>query len=199
MLALTLALTGGCALRPTTPILGDAERAREWQQHVTAITALERWAATGRVSVRQGRQGWNAALHWTQAAADFRLRIMAPLAQGTWQIEGNSRSVAMTTPQQEYLLAADVETLLQTQLGWTLPVGGARYWLTGIPDPDRAYDQLQLNDEGLLELLAQGGWLIRVQEYQSVGGYRLPRRLTLERDEVTVRLALTQWQMDAGH
>ncbi|MCC6202071.1 MAG: outer membrane lipoprotein LolB [Gammaproteobacteria bacterium] len=195
-LALLLALTAGCALQPPRPPgTSEPDRTARWQRQVAEVGALEQWIAVGRVSIRQGRQGWNAGLQWAQTGTGFRLRIMAPLAQGTWQIEGSAEAVAMTTPQQEYLLAADVETLLQTQLGWSLPVDGVRYWLTGIPDPARSYELLRLNDEGLLQELEQGDWHIVVQEYQTACQYLLPRRLTLERTDLSLRLAVTQWQV----
>lgn len=166
-----------------------------WQQQVAVVGALRQWTATGRVSIRQGQQGWNAALFWDQEEASFRLRLMAPLAQGTWQIEGTADAVAMTTPQQEQLLAADVETLLKNQLGWSLPVDGVRYWLTGIPDPTHGYERLRLDEAGRLKELEQGDWHILVQEYQSVGAIELPRRLTIERADLSLRLAVTQWQI----
>jgi outer membrane lipoprotein LolB len=195
ILALALALTAGCALPPPRPVASEQERLARWQRQVTAVAALRQWTATGRVSIQQGRQGWNAALYWDQAEASFRLRIMAPLAQGTWQIEGTADAVAMTTPQQEHLLAVDVETLLKTQLGWSLPVDGARYWLTGIPDPTRAYQRLQLDEVGRLKELEQGDWHVLVQEYQTVGSVDLPRRLTIDRGDLSLRLAVTQWQI----
>jgi len=194
LLALLTVVLAGCTYAPwrATPA-PTAEDAR-WTAHRDAVAALESFTVTGRVAVQHGSEGGGAKLRWRQRGADGDLRIMAPLAQGSFRLQGGAGQVVLSAPDGKQYRATSFEALMAAHLGWSFPVEGARYWVRGIPDPGQPIDQLSLDAEGRLSDLAQSGWRISVLEYDSALAQALPKRLFLNAGELKIRLAIDGWQ-----
>jgi outer membrane lipoprotein LolB len=184
-----------CAPLTTKPVPDASARAEAWRRHRTTIAELAVWSLTGRIVVRDAGEGWSGTLRWRQDGDRFQLRLIAPLAQGTWQLAGDAGGVEMSAPKGERRFAADAETLMLEALGWSIPVTGARYWVTGIPDPELDVGRLDLDAEGRLAALEQAGWSVAEIEYVPVGSYQLPKRLKLERESLRVQLAVSWWDL----
>lgn len=194
VLACLLALGAGCASAPWRAPEPAADDAR-WAAHRDAVGALESFTVTGRVAIQHGSEGGGAKLRWRQAGADSDLRIMAPLAQGTFRLQGSAQDVVLTAPDGRQYRAASFEALMAAHLGWSFPVDGARYWVRGVPDPRQPVEHLVLDAEGRLSDLAQAGWRISVLEYDVSAGEALPKRLFLNAGELKIRLAIDGWAL----
>lgn len=191
---LWLVVLGGCATVPqeTTPAL-DAR----WATHRAAVTALESFALNGRVALQRGSEGGGVKLRWEQRGADTELRIMAPLAQGSYRLRGDPQRVVLSAPDGREYRARSFEALMQVHLGWSFPVDGARYWIRGIPDPQLPIERLDLDAEGRLRDLAQAGWRISVLDYAPAAGTALPQRLFLNTADLKIKIAIDAWQVPA--
>ncbi|MGE3773587.1 MAG: lipoprotein insertase outer membrane protein LolB [Gammaproteobacteria bacterium] len=197
LVALLLGLSG-CANAPwraaPTPSAEDAR----WAAHRDAVAALESFTVTGRVAIQRGSEGGGAKLRWRQHGAESDLRIMAPLAQGSFRLQGDAGQVVLNAPDGKQYRAASFEGLMAAHLGWSFPVDGARYWVRGIPDPRQPVTQLSLDAEGRLSDLAQAGWRISVLEYGSSASEALPKRLFLNAGDLKIRLAIDGWELPEG-
>lgn len=195
-----LVLLAGCARfapPPATPAVAPRSPAEQaWQTHLATLNATTGFTLRGRVAVQRDAEGGQAALQWRQQADHFDLRIAAPLAQGTFHLQGAPGHAELTAPDGARYAAADVDTLMTEHLAWALPVSGARYWVLGIPMPGRPVTQLTLDAQGRLQDLAQDGWRISVLAYRDVAGTALPARLFLLGRDLTLRLAISSWSLD---
>ena len=145
--------------------------------------------------MQDGKKGGGGLkVRWRETPTETELRLVAPLAQGTYQLLRRGNEVSLTTADGARYQAASLEELMATHLRWAFPVSGARYWVRGVPDPTARADDLRLGDDGLLRDLAQSGWRISVLEYQAVGADRLPRRLFLTAGELQLRLVIDRWE-----
>lgn len=89
---------------------------------------------------------------------------------------------------------ASAENLMESQLGWSLPVSNLLWWVRGLPAPDSAY-QLQLNDDSLAHRLEQDGWQLEYVRYQTLeNDTRLPERIQLQGPQLQLTLLVKQWQ-----
>lgn len=197
-LLVLLALLAGCTSAPwrATPVPG-ADDAR-WAAHRAAVAALDAFTVTGRVAIQRGSEGGGAKLRWRQRGAEADLRIMAPLAQGSFRLQGDAQGVVLSAPDGQHYRAANFEALMAAHLGWSFPVDGARYWVRGIPDPRQPVAQLGLDADGRLSDLAQAGWRISVLEYAVGDGTPLPKRLFLNAGDLKIRLAIDAWTLPEG-
>ncbi len=190
-------LVAGCAgplrSRPAAPPV--APTAQAWEAHRAAMTALDPFTLSGRVAIQRGSEGGGAKLRWQQRGQATDVRIMAPMAQGTFRLQGDGRGVVLTGPDGKRYQAANFEALMAAHVNWSFPVDGARYWVRGIPDPAQAVGNLNLDTDGRLSDLAQGGWRISVLAYRDFDGRTLPAKLFLNAGELQIRLIIDTWQI----
>lgn len=101
------------------------------------------------------------------------------------------------------------ETLMQTRLGWFLPLGSLHYWILMKPDPN-TWATLSWNEFNQVKQIKQDHWIIDYLEYQLVnlrtpsagmsqGVYNLPRviRLQHKTQNLEIKLVLQHWQFDS--
>lgn len=187
------ALLAGCAGPLVQPAPAPTGADPRWLAHRAAVTAFDTFTLNGRVAIQRGSEGGGAKLRWRQAGAVTDLRIMAPMAQGSFRLEGDATGVTLTAPDGRRYIAEDFEDLMAAHLSWSFPVDGARYWVRGVPDPAQPVDNLGLDGDGRLSDLAQAGWRISVLAYREVNGTSLPAKLFLNADELKIRLVIDTW------
>ncbi|MGD9601995.1 MAG: lipoprotein insertase outer membrane protein LolB [Gammaproteobacteria bacterium] len=190
---LTLLLAGCAQWAERLPPPPENPRERAWAARQALLSGRNAFALSGRLAVQRDAEGGQATLRWRQAGDAFELRIIAPLGQGTYRVTGDGQRVALAAPDGALYEASDLDTLMTKHLNWSLPVAGARFWVRGLPSPDRPYTQLSLDEKGRLTDLAQDGWRISVLAYQAVGDVEMPRKLFLLGDRLKMTLVVTQW------
>lgn len=143
--------------------------------------------AEGRLAIRQGQQGQYAHFSWLRQGEQDRIELGGPLGQTVASLLLRPGLAELTDQQGALHRAAEADQLARQLLGYPLPVAGLRHWLIGEADPAAAADWLDA------EQLQQSGWRIQF-EFPADGGQRLPHRLTLSRDELTVKLLVSDWR-----
>jgi outer membrane lipoprotein LolB len=185
------ALLAGCAggqFRSATP-------APEAAAPSERIEALEYWRADGRVAIQRGDEGWSAAMRWQKQESDFQLRLIAPLGRGTYQLAGNQDQVELIVPDGQRYYSSDAQSLMAEHLGWSIPLGGAEFWLRGLVAPDPPPDYVRRDETGRLQDLHQAGWRISVLRRMQVGGFELPAKLFLHYQDLKVRIVISSWKL----
>ena len=192
IITLITILFTGCATRPPVDI---SHRNASWDIHRDQLSKLTSWRASGRISVRLNNQAWSATLQWQQQRQEYFLRLIAPLGQGTYEITGNKAGVSLRTAKDEIYQANNPETLMQRNLGWSVPLTGLVYWIRGLPVPGTRPELLSLDDQGRIADLVQSGWRVSYSAYNVTGDYDLPGRIALQNDKLKVRLVIKNWKI----
>jgi outer membrane lipoprotein LolB len=174
-------LLSACAATPLLKSSRSAAEFGDWQLH-------------GRIALTQGDQGWHASLLWQQQADVYQMKLSGPLGQGGFQLAGDATGVVLVDAEGNSYFARDGDALLLQATGWQLPVVGLKYWVRGLPVPD-AEATREYDESGHLSRLEQSGWIINYQRYQLVEGAAVPSKLQLARDDISVRLVISQWQL----
>ena len=191
-----LALAALCALAachsvPLRPVGRPSAAA------IAGITALADWQAQGRVAVRSAGTGFGASFDWQEAAGASRLDVRGPLGGGAARITRTQDTIRIESggaPPLEVAAPFDaLEGELIARLGFPLPIEALRYWLLGVPAPDRPSTATAQGFE-------QDGWAIGLDEFAAVDGAPapLPARLTLTREETRIRVAVSHWRVGAS-
>lgn len=134
-------------------------------------------------------------MYWLKRPSGFRLRLVAPLGRGAYQLAGDDRRVEMILPDGRRFYAADAESLMDEHLGWSIPLGGAQYWLRGLVAPDPPPKLVRRDEAGLLQDLDQAGWRISVLRRMPVGGYELPAKIFMSYRDLKVRIVISSWKL----
>ncbi len=182
-------LLGGCQTwAPSTPA-SPQQAERAWQAQQTRLRAIEEFGLQGRAA--DGR-GVKADVLWQQHGdGRFDLRLSGPFGVGAVVIRGRADQIEIQTRAGRHQ-TDDPEGWMRSHLGWTFPVQGLRYWILGLPAPDRDA-QLSLDAQGRLADLSQDGWTLTYSEYQTVDAIDLPRRLEAAQGERRLRLFIDRW------
>lgn len=183
-----LLLIAGCAQQPINPV-------ENWQGYQRQLQALEDWQLKGKIGLRIENDSDSANVTWTNSAANYAIRLSGPLGRGTTWIRGNDKSVRIEQAGEEPISAATPEDLVYQTLGWEIPVSDLQYWVRGIPSPRSPIEQAHRAETGLLMNLEQAGWAISYDNYQGVGPWNLPGRITAQRGELELRLVRLEWQI----
>lgn len=189
-----LALLAGCATVSEPVPVADPEAV--WQARQARLAELDRWTAVGRVGIRAGDEAANLSLYWRQRAAEYVIRLNAPLGQGTVELAGGEAGVVMRTSKEDVWAAESPEALLRQRLGWSMPVSGLRYWILGRPQPGHPVSERELDAAGRAEGFRQAGWEIRYLRYGEADSLALPTKVFVERDGVSARLVVSRWEVD---
>jgi len=193
-LFLLLVLLGACARQPAVK---DDVNQQAWKQHQLSMMSLNDWKIQGRVGLYTADEAWPGDLLWQQSAAQYDMRIIAPMGagnlhiysvQGGVMLEHSSNTEAMFTP--------NPELLIQQEFGWILPIRHLRYWITGVPSPlESIQGALDTDAQGRLKTLQQSGWNISFLAYTNMNGYELPQKVLLEHRDLSIKIVVRKWQI----
>ncbi len=177
---------GGCA-----PFVGRgiSPRSTEVRQQLYAI---KNWTLDGRIAVKAGKEGWNANLFWEHDGGQERLRIYGPFSQGAVSIILQNHMVYIDEGNGIVTSSRDPDDLLKKRLGFSVPLGSLRFWVLGLPAPDMEY-RAELDDKGGLKGFEQQAWVLGFENFENVGNFVMPQKMTIQGNQVRLRLVVDEW------
>ena len=164
-----------------------------WQAHSHAVSRLQTWTLLGTAVVRSSGRASRVAVRWRQAKDSYHLRFTARLGVGLFEIEGSEAGVEATFSDGRSVQAESPEALLEQELGWSVPLAGLRHWIVGVPAPDGAPATMQLDGQGRLAALQQGGWSVAYEEYGALDDLALPTRVRFDGESVEATVVIRRW------
>lgn len=189
-------LLAGCATQAKVGGLPQAKS--EWPSAMAAQRAAElgpmrKWALKGRLGVQLPSDGLSAGLEWHQDGESYEIKLFDQLGRQVALLQGSAKHVSLTTSKGESFKGNDAEKLLQTHLGWTIPVKSLFFWVRGLPDPKTVAWREDYNDAGHLAALSQGGWSVSLSRYSSTEITALPQLARVERESIKLKLLVKEW------
>ena len=193
-----LVLLAGCAQQPLVldhGVSGNSRIDAAWQAHETAVRQTTDWRCIGRIAIRTETEGGTVNLDWLQQDATARIVLNAPLNQGTVELIGRPDRMRITDSSGHREVTTPPEARIAQLTGWNIPITALPDWIRGLPHGRNA--KIQLNHDGRLQHLADGGWQITYSSYRPVPGHDLylPGKLTVSRDDIRLRLVVESWQI----
>lgn len=189
-LMLLCGLVTACAVRPPQPTATDNSVAVEtW----TPSPVPAAWRLSGRTSLRLEDEGVTATVVWDQSGSEYRIDLRGAFGAGSLRIVGDDDVVRLTTADGERYTADSPRELVRAVTGYDLPVSFLRYWVTGRPVP-WLDGRVTPDSAGLPSVIRQSGWRVTYEAFRSVGRYRLPDRVAVAREGMSVRIAIGDWE-----
>lgn len=151
-----------------------------------------------RAVLRLEGEVYNISLNWQRGPAHFSLLLEAPFGQGVFRIAGAADgSYRLRLPDGQVFVNSTPEALLEEVIGWSLPIDGLEYWIRGMPHPGADYSR-RIDAQGRGRSISQDRWDISYLDYfEDRPEPQLPRRIRLERDELSLKLVIERWQAPA--
>lgn len=193
-------LLSGCATtKPVARTPGPADE-EAWELRKSWLETLDRWTLDGRTAIAAYDEGWNASILWRQRGTLLDVNLSGPLGFGSARVTGTPEVLTVETSDGETFVTTDPESDLYWQLGWTAPLDRMRYWVLGLPGPGPV-TSMKLDGAGRITELKQGRWTVDFTDFievQALDGRNrvLPRKLTMSRENVRIRLVVSEWTLE---
>lgn len=173
---------------------GALNHLMSWPARQKQLRTIQHWQLNGAIAIKTAQQGQTASLSWQQLSRqNYHISLYGPLGAGRVTLTGHKDGVRLLANNKLYQ-AKTPEALMQEMLGWQLPVGNLYYWVRGLPAPS-LQAQVRFDSYHHLSRLQQQGWTVTYQRYTGVGHFDLPSLLTLQRQDLTVKIVISQWQL----
>jgi len=188
LLSTLLFLTSACSQQPAKSVATEPSLT----QSPKPIPST--WNIKAKLGIRSTSNSGSVNLHWQQQGDQYRLRITGPLGQGGGIITGNNKQILIKRSGKPPLSSDSPEKLIRQTFGWDFPLRDLSYWIRGLPSPFRPNTQLEYKTNGSLTSLKQAVWSIGYERYTLVDQWLMPTLVRTEKDGVTLKLIIKQWQ-----
>ncbi|WP_312342951.1 lipoprotein insertase outer membrane protein LolB [Stutzerimonas nitrititolerans] len=189
---LILLLAGCAGFGPRESVEGSGN-SQDWATHKEQVSEIDGWQISGKIGIRAPQESGSGTLFWLQRQEYFDIRLSGPLGRGATRLTGRPDAVALEVAGQGRFEADSPEALVQSQLGWQLPVSNLLWWVRGLPAPD-SRSRLSLDDQSRLAMLQQDGWDVEYLGYSAENGFALPARIKLSGRDLQITLVIKDWQ-----
>jgi len=180
----TVVVASGCATAPFEAQVG---------QRTPNPDELTQWTAKGRIALVARGEGGSGSFVWGQRSERTELTVRGPLGAGGVQLVTDGATFELADGSGQPLDGDAARTELERRLGARLPVAELRYWLLGLPAPQRAGSGAVQMATGSVPGFVQDGWVVSFEEYQPQGRWTLPVRLTATTSSARVRIVVDDW------
>lgn len=192
-------LTRACAAGLFVLLCGCASLPRTSSNQDQSIGqgAVQGFRFSGRLAVRRPSGTETGKIDWVSRGADQHVELFTPLGSTVAQLDRTPQSVHLVLSDHREFWANDAERLTQSVLGYALPLEGLPWWVLGQVAPlDGA--TLTRDPQGNPDTLVQAGWRLHYEDWRRVGDQSLPGIISMQHEELAIRLRVDQWIIEKG-
>ena len=152
------------------------------------------FSLSGRFAIRQDQHRDTVLVRWEHAVGREHLTLSTPLGNQVMLLEASPGHARLTLPDRAPLEAADAASLMRSALGYALPVQGLAQWVSGTL-PLSAITASEGVGEAYTVRFSEDGWTGVLERWREIGAERLPGLITIERDDLHLRLVVDSWSV----
>lgn len=137
-----------------------------------------------------------ANYEWQQDGDNTDIALISPTGQILAKISQNRNGARLEQANQPPREAEHIEALLQSQLGWYLPIAGLRDWMQGYyRNAAQNYQAVPADDDARLTV---DGWQLRYATWQREQDTPHPKKIELQRNDrevgdIFIKLVIDEW------
>lgn len=181
-----------CATRPVVPAEQSTASSSLHQQHLAKLGDINEFSLKGRLGVVTQKQGFSGSIVWQHAVDTDTIEIYSPVGSKVANISKAATGVTLTSQDGHSIKAKDAESLIETTLGFRLPLTGLSDWALGKPTASKI-EASSWDEQGRLLTLKQEGWDINYENYTDNNGLFLPGKVILKSEKVNLKLIIEKW------
>jgi outer membrane lipoprotein LolB len=191
IIAAIVALVAACAAPPERPAV---DMGRDWLDRREFLRDIAEFRMEGRLALNTGKKGYSGTVSWDHSDDLLDFRFRGPFGFGGFRIHGDEDRLRVKTTGGDEFYLTEPDREMTERFGWSLPVYSMRFWILGVSDPGMPAEE-DVDEDGLLDELEQGGWVIRYDGYTESQGLVLPRRLDMEHGNVRIKVMADRWEI----
>lgn len=180
LLAAAAVLAAACASLPPSGALAPGAAGAMAGRFSLSITRPEAFGP-------DRSEAWTGRFSLVASGDALSLDLVSPLGATIARFESDPGEARLMVPADGGVrmeTGADLQSLSERVLGWSLPVDGMPDWIAGHPVPGRPFHPLQSSEagpgaaQGELQRFEQDGWTVSLERFEGGKG---PRRVQMDR------------------
>ncbi|MFT5138701.1 MAG: outer membrane lipoprotein LolB [Rhodothermales bacterium] len=182
------------------PILApdDTARAFAYQQRAADLRLRTSWDLSGKLSIDDGEDGGSGKLSWEVSDELSIMSFRGALGRGAWKLDSGPGFAILSKADGQISRANSVSELVETEVGWHIPINSLKWWVLGIAAPGET-GLTKLDSGGLLQELHQNGWRITFDRYRIFGKENLPVRIEAVNGPYRIKMAVSRWTFSSSN
>ena len=198
--SLLLLWLSGCAVQQ--PVPSDISLTQEISERNQQLSALNNWKINGRIAFIQADKRESASLNWQyqqdgENNTRQRLDLTAPLGINVLHLESENNRHILEVDGEKYH-SDDLNGLIYSLTGLTLPTEALTYWLKGLaylPQDKLSYDSMTQLPRTLTSLYNNRLWSVEYQNYQVINQHRLATRFSITQADLNIKIHVKKWTL----
>ncbi|WP_417760380.1 lipoprotein insertase outer membrane protein LolB [Shewanella sp.] len=184
-LLLALLWLTGCGITPPA----------DWQAtEVNSVQDAKAWELKGKIAVKTPEQKFSTNLYWLHTPQSDELRLTSMIGSTLLLLKSDARSATLAVDGKTYQ-GRNASELVQHLSGWQIPISQLPQWIVGLPGEAKIVARNAAGQpQTLIEQRQLPPWQIDYQSWQQLAKHQLPRVMTLERQQVSLKIQLNEWQ-----
>lgn len=163
------------------------------------LTKLSHWKINGKMAIMSPKERHSVTLNWHYQGNKNRqtLNLTTVLGFQVFNLESNNGLHIVQAEGKRYQ-SPDLNKLLSSLTGFTLPTQAMTYWLKGLPylnNDEIAYNLETQLPKTLVSFYDEKKWSLKYGAYQQVGEYQLATKFTIKQEDLTLKLNVHQWDV----
>ena len=197
LLSFFLIFLSGCS-----SLLNNHQQITEHQnitERTKKLEALSDWKIKGKLGMISPKERHSLTLNWLYQGERKRqtLNLTAVLGVQIFNLESVNGMHVINVDGERYQ-SPDLNVLLSSLTGFTLPTQAMSFWLKGLPylNSDKITYNIETQLPNTLTSFHDGKkWLLKYGAYQQVGQYQLATTFTIKQEDLTIKINVHQWDV----
>ena len=193
LIAVLILLMSACAKNPPQP-MGDSTQPA-YQRQLNELAEIDNWEIKGRISIQTTEEAFSASFKWRRLVDYQRIEITGMLGQQYAILEITPEQSLLTVQDRPPVVASDIDELMWSQVGITIPVELLTDWIKAYPTSSTE-QSIRINEDGMIREMSFQNWQVTYKKYSDYPDYKdllLPSRTTVTNDRETIKLAIKTW------
>ena len=194
----TLTFLNGCSIRNSTPTEKQDPISNK-AQRISALQQLDKWTIDGKIAYITKKERQSASLHWQVNTVEQNQKLNLTAYFGINVLTLNSQSGLHTLLiDKEEHQSKNLDALITSLTGLTIPVEAMKYWLKGLTYADNDIISYDITTHLPIKLTSSYNnqiWQIEYGNYQKVNQYLLAKKITIKQNDLTIKIMINRWTL----
>jgi outer membrane lipoprotein LolB len=167
------------------------------QQRIATLQQLNQWKVTGKIAFIEKKSRNSATLNWqvNENKKTQQLNLTTFLGINVLQLDSSNLNHKIQVDGNTYH-GKNLEVLVHSITGLTLPTQALTFWLKGIPYQEGdniSYQKTTRLPQTLTSHYNNELWQVSYANYQQIDGYRLATKFSIRKDDLLIKIAVNKW------
>lgn len=196
LLTFTTLMLAGCTTSPqkTVPLIKQST-----EQRLAKLAQLKHWRINGKIAFIEANERNSATLLWrvNEVEKTQQLNLTSYLGINVLQLDSNKNHHLLQVDGKTYQ-ETNLEALIFSLTGLTLPTEALSYWLKGLPyqeaDVITTHPATQL-PETLSSYYNNELWQVNYAHYKQIDDFSLATRFSIRKNDLLIKISVNKWSI----